>query len=92
MYADFKITLWERIKIPKELEKKFEKKFIEGKTISSYEALRLIETTAEIERERLDDTVQLILTENNNGEATFQVFDNNQTLFTATITYKIYFI
>ena len=80
MYADFKITLWERIKIPKELEIEFETKIFEGKIISPHEALKLLETKTVVERERLDDTVQLTLIENNDGEATFQVFDNNHNL------------
>jgi hypothetical protein len=80
MYADFKITLWERIKIPKELEKNFEKKISEGKITCPHEAIRLLETVAEIERERLDDTVQLTLPKNNDGEATLQIFDNNHNI------------
>jgi len=80
MYIDLKIALWERIKIPKELEKEFKQKVLAGEIVSPDDAIAFLGDRVESSNEKLLDTIHTIKTENNDGEATFQIFDNNHNL------------
>jgi hypothetical protein len=80
MYIDFKIAVWERIKVPKELEKEFRHKILKGEIASPEDALSFLGDRTEYNYERLSDTIEMVKTENNDGEATFQMFDNNHNL------------
>jgi hypothetical protein len=80
MYIDLKIALWERIKIPKELEKEFKNKVLKGEIVSPEDAILFLGDKIEKSRVKLIDTLQPVKKENNEGEATFQIFDNNHTL------------
>lgn len=89
MYVDFKIALWERIKIPKELEKDFRQKILRGEIASPEEAFLFLGGWTEYNFERLSDTIEMVKTENNDGEATFQMFDNNHNLiFSNEVNYE----
>jgi hypothetical protein len=80
MYIDLKIALWERIKIPKELEKEFKNKVLNGEIVSPEDALIFLGDKMETSKVELLDTLHPVKKENNDGEATFQIFDNNHTL------------
>jgi len=80
MYIDLKIALWERIKIPKELEKEFKKKVQKGEINEPQDVFLFLGDKVEETRVKLLDTLQPVKKENNDGEATFQIFDNNHTL------------
>jgi hypothetical protein len=80
MYIDLKIALWERIKIPKELEKEFKNKVQKGEIVSPEDAILFLGEKIEENRVKLYDTSHTIKKENNGGEATFQIFDNHHNL------------
>jgi hypothetical protein len=80
MYIEVKTALWERINIPKELEKEFKDKVKRGEMVSPEDAIIFLGDKMESNQVKLIDTSQPLKKENNNGEATFQIFDNNHNL------------
>jgi hypothetical protein len=80
MYVDIKISLWERIKIPKHLEKDFSKKLLHNEITSPEDAILFLGDQIDDNREKLEDTLQFVKIENNDGEPTMQLFDNRHTL------------
>lgn len=80
MYVDFKITLWERIKIPQEIEVEFKNKVLSGQIKSPVDAFIHFGDQLNPDYETLIDTVQMVKLENNEGEATIQLFDKRHNL------------
>lgn len=80
MYIDFKIALWERIKIPKSIEKDFKEKVLNGEITSFEDMILYIDDNKDFSRESLLESTESIKVENNDGEATLQFFDNNHNL------------
>lgn len=80
MYFDIKVALWERIKVPKDLEKEFKEKVLAGNIITPEDAIKYLGDKTIDNSEKLLDTVHAVKTENNQGEATFQIFDNHHNL------------
>ncbi|MEI6852153.1 MAG: hypothetical protein WCL06_04890 [Bacteroidota bacterium] len=80
MYIDLKVALWKRIQIPNELEEEFMQKLIDKEIISSEDAILFLASKTQPIKEKLSDSLEPIRVENNEGEATFQIFDNNKNL------------
>ena len=73
MYADFKITMWERITIPNELKDKFVKKLKEGEITSVNEAYDIFGSEINNNYELLLDTGENIFPEQNGGAPTIEL-------------------
>lgn len=80
MYIDFKISLWERIKIPHEIEDEFKNKVLTGQIKSPVDAFIHFGDKLNPDYEKLIDTVQMVKLKNNDGEATIQLFDKRHNL------------
>jgi len=80
MYIDVKIALWQRIKIPKDHEEEFKSKIQRQEIKEASEAMMFVNDLAEIVPIKLSEETELLRPENNFGEATFQIFDNNHNL------------
>jgi hypothetical protein len=80
MYIDLKVAVWKRIIVPKEIEEEFMQKLIYKGIVRPEDAFLFLGSQVEPIQEKLLDSHQPITTENNEGEATFQIFDNNQNL------------
>jgi hypothetical protein len=80
MYIDVKIAMWQRINLPKELEEIFKMKLLNQEIKEASDAVLYLNDLPEIIHVKLSDETELLRPENNNGEATFQVFDKNHNL------------
>ena len=75
MYVDFKVSVWERMKIPPEEEERV-KKLIQEKEISSqYDVEKACLNPSGIEYETLYDTEEYILPIENDGQSTVEVIE-----------------
>ena len=79
MYADFKITIWERIIIPEDLEKEFVILAKTGK-IYSVDSASILGNRILEKYELLLDTSSIIKPENNGGAPTIEIHSNENEL------------
>lgn len=80
MYIDFKISLWERITVPQEIQVEFKNKVLSGQIKSPFDAFIHFGDKLNPDYEKLIDTVQMVNIDNNGGEATIQLFDKRHNL------------
>jgi hypothetical protein len=80
MFIEIKIAQWKRIKIPNELENEFKTRVLNQEITKTIKAIRFLNDNVEIVHEKMLETVEYIAPEDNHGEATFQVFDDNHNL------------
>jgi len=78
MHIDFKITTWERVKIPKEKEAEVLKLLKEGKVTSSSDLYDQSESEGYInyDCEQLVDTSESLTPEENGGSSTTEVWEH----------------
>ena len=81
MVVDFKITTWERVSVPQEMEKQVIDAIESGEVRSSTDLLDLFE---EVTFEGImEETSEQMLIEENDGQATIEVINisNNNTIY-----------
>ena len=74
MYVDFKVTSWERVEIPEGKEAEF-KALIESGEITSAEIM--FQTDEDLYCEKLHDTDEQMIPEDNGGCSTIDVLDED---------------
>ena len=78
MYVDFKVTIWERITIPKELEEDILEKIKTGEINNSDDAWGLYGSVIDNNYELLLDTNDPMYPEHNDGCATIEIHSGDQ--------------
>lgn len=82
MYFDFKITVWERVNVPEEIQQEVLELIKKGE-ITSTEDLYQKYPNEDISHKSLDNTEEQMTPSANNGCATIQVCNfHEETLFT----------
>ena len=85
MYVDFKCTIWERIEIPKEIEKELVDKIKSGEITSANECYGVFGGDIDNNYELLLDTGEDMSPEENDGFPTIEIHDTDDKCFDKTI-------
>lgn len=80
MHIEIKIAQWKRINIPKKLEKEFRNKLMNQEITESDKAILYLQDRVDMVKGKYEEIAEIIKPENNYGEGTFQVYDNNNNL------------
>jgi hypothetical protein len=85
MYVDFKLTLWERVWIPEEMELEVKELVENGDIKTAHDIFELHKTYDDIPEptaKYLDESEEYADVDTNNGHSTIEILDDNkETLF-----------
>jgi hypothetical protein len=84
MKIDIKITAWERVQVPEDLEEEVLAAIKSGQLNTTEEILSFCENSGLglAEWEVLPESEEYMSLEDNNGEATIEVLDSTETIYT----------
>lgn len=90
MYADFKISTWERVEIPPELEEEFIQAVKDGKIETAEDCFRHL-SSDDLKCDVLDDTSTVITPAMNEGADTMEVFnDSHEMIYNNVDKFKVF--
>ena len=83
MNFDFKITTWERVRVPEEYEQEILKAIEDGKIDSAEDILDYLETknNYDFSYSKLDNADEQMTVEENGGNTTIEVMENGEVIY-----------
>lgn len=82
MDFDFKVTVWQRVNVPEEIEDHVLKAIKSGKITSAIEVYAFLnEVTSDIYCSTLLETEEQMTVEENDGNSTIEVVENGKTIW-----------